>query len=64
MTERLEDVLEKTLESLFKIFPQADRGFVLLNEGETIDFTPRAIKFRRDEQEPTISRTILKHVLA
>ena len=30
----LEDVLEKTLESLFKFFPQADRGFVLLKQGE------------------------------
>jgi serine phosphatase RsbU (regulator of sigma subunit)/pSer/pThr/pTyr-binding forkhead associated (FHA) protein len=61
---RLEDVLEKTLESLFKVFPKADRGFVLLKQGEEIDFTPRAIKFRGAETgNLTISRTILKHVL-
>jgi sigma-B regulation protein RsbU (phosphoserine phosphatase) len=60
----LADVLEKTLESLFKIFPQADRGFVLLREGAKIDFTPRAIRFRGQETgNLTISRTILKHVL-
>ncbi len=63
-TLRLEDVLEKTLETLFKVFPQADRGFVLLKEGESIDTKPRAIKFRGGETGSlTISRTIFKHVL-
>jgi serine phosphatase RsbU (regulator of sigma subunit)/pSer/pThr/pTyr-binding forkhead associated (FHA) protein len=61
---QLDAVLEKTLETLFKIFPQADRGFVLLKEGETVDLTPRAIKFRGGETGSlAISRTILSHVL-
>jgi serine phosphatase RsbU (regulator of sigma subunit)/pSer/pThr/pTyr-binding forkhead associated (FHA) protein len=60
---RVEDVLDKTLESLFKLFPQADRSFVLLKEGEQVDFTPRAMKFRGQETgNLTISRTILKLV--
>jgi len=59
----LEDVLEKTLDSLFKFFPQADRGFVLLKQGENVDFNPRAIKFRPGVSgNLTISRTILKLV--
>jgi serine phosphatase RsbU (regulator of sigma subunit)/pSer/pThr/pTyr-binding forkhead associated (FHA) protein len=60
----LEDVLERTLESLFKIFPQADRGFVLLKKGEKIDLDPRAIKFRGGGTgNLTISRTVLNYVL-
>jgi serine phosphatase RsbU (regulator of sigma subunit)/pSer/pThr/pTyr-binding forkhead associated (FHA) protein len=60
---RVEDVLDKTLETLFKLFPQADRGFVLLKEGGNVDFTPRAMKFRGQETgNLTISRTILKLV--
>jgi serine phosphatase RsbU (regulator of sigma subunit) len=60
---RLEDVLDRTLENLFKLFPQADRGFVLLKEGGHVDFTPRAMKFRCTETgNLTISRTILKLV--
>jgi serine phosphatase RsbU (regulator of sigma subunit) len=63
---KLEDVLEKTLASLFKIFPQADRGFVLLmgDDEKEVDLKPRAIKFRGNEAvNLTISRTILNHVL-
>jgi serine phosphatase RsbU (regulator of sigma subunit)/pSer/pThr/pTyr-binding forkhead associated (FHA) protein len=61
---RVDDVFEKTLESLFKIFPQADRGFGLLNQEQKVDFNPRAMKFRRGEPgNLTISRTILRLVL-
>ena len=60
----LDDVLDRTLESLFKVFPQADRCFALLKIGEEVDLKPRAIKFRTDETSNlTISRTILDHVL-
>jgi serine phosphatase RsbU (regulator of sigma subunit)/pSer/pThr/pTyr-binding forkhead associated (FHA) protein len=60
----VDDVLEKTLDSLFKFFPQADRGFVLLNQGGSVDFNPRAIKFRPGiSGNLTISRTILKLVV-
>src|SRR4051812_21884593 len=63
---KLDDVLERTLSSLFKIFPQADRGFVLLKEEEDgeVNLKPRAIKFRGGESvNLTISRTILNHVM-
>lgn len=61
---QLGDVLEKTLETLFKVFPQADRGFVLLKDGEEVDLTPCAIKFRGPgTNNLTISRTILNHVM-
>ncbi len=33
-TLKLDDVLQKLLDELFKIFPQADEGFVLLNDPE------------------------------
>jgi serine phosphatase RsbU (regulator of sigma subunit)/pSer/pThr/pTyr-binding forkhead associated (FHA) protein len=65
LSESLElaEVLEKTLESLFKLFPQAERGFVLFRENGVVDFTPRAIRFRGPESgELTISRTILRLV--
>ncbi|OHB75791.1 MAG: hypothetical protein A2W31_08565 [Planctomycetes bacterium RBG_16_64_10] len=61
----LEDVLAKLLDSLFKIFIQADRGFVLLKEGEDGPPVPKAVRYRRadDEQSVRISRTIITEVM-
>lgn len=60
----LGEILERTLEALFRIFPQVDRGFVLLVAGPDGDLIPRAIKSRDgDPESPGISRTILHHVL-
>ncbi|HUS38833.1 MAG: SpoIIE family protein phosphatase [Pirellulales bacterium] len=61
----LDDVLPKVLDSLFKIFLQADRGFVALKDGDAKALIPKAIKFRRPDSDDTIriSRTIVDEVL-
>lgn len=60
---KLEEVLPKVLETLFKIFLQADRAFIVLREGE--ELVPRWIKARQEEQEETfrISRTVMREVM-
>jgi serine phosphatase RsbU (regulator of sigma subunit) len=60
----LDIVLPKLLDSLFKIFVQADRGFVLLKETEG-RLAPKAVKFRRPDSDDTIriSRTIVNQVM-
>jgi serine phosphatase RsbU (regulator of sigma subunit) len=60
-----EEVLPKILESLFKIFPQADRGFIVLKEmpGGTIRIKSQRV--RRDEllDSTRISMTILQEAM-
>jgi phosphoserine phosphatase RsbU/P len=60
----LDIVLPKLLDSLFKIFVQADRGFVLLKETEG-RLAPKAVKFRRPDSDDTIriSRTVVNQVM-
>ncbi|QDT12650.1 SpoIIE family protein phosphatase [Planctomycetes bacterium K23_9] len=61
----IDSVLPKVLESLFDIFPSADRGFIVMkNPDDTL--TPRWVKTRKaqDETETVrISRTIIRHVM-
>jgi sigma-B regulation protein RsbU (phosphoserine phosphatase) len=45
----LDQILPKILDSLFAIFPQAARGYILLAEGSDGHLVPRAIKHRRSE---------------
>lgn len=61
----LEQVLPKALDSLFKIFIQADRGFVVLWDRERKVLIPKAVKHRRPDAEDTIriSRTVVKQVM-
>lgn len=61
----LGDVLQKTLDTLFKIFVQADRGFVVLREGEHGPLIPKAVKHRRGGADQTIriSRTIVNQAM-
>ncbi|MGD9722572.1 MAG: SpoIIE family protein phosphatase [Pirellulales bacterium] len=61
----LDEVLVKLLDSLFKIFAQADRGFVILRTGPDNVLVPRAVKHRRADMEDQvrISRTIVKQVM-
>jgi phosphoserine phosphatase RsbU/P len=60
----LNEVPPKILESLFVLFPQTDRGFVLVREpdGELI---PKAVRHRNSDEtnRPSISRTIIDQVL-
>ena len=55
-------LLSKMLDGLFEIFPQADRGLVLLNEGDRL--IPKAVKGRRSGQESVqYSRTLVEKVM-
>jgi len=60
----LDDVLPQVLKSLFKIFVQADRGFIVLlsPDGKLV---PRWVRLRREDAHDTlrISRTIIRHVM-
>lgn len=59
----IREILEKTLETLFSIFRQADRGFVLIADERSNELRPMAIKFRDGQPgSMTMSRTILDHV--
>lgn len=60
----LDDVLAKILTALFKIYLQADRGFVVLEEADG-RLVPRWTKARREETADSIriSRTICKQVM-
>ena len=61
---KLDEVLPQVLDSLFRIFHQADRGFVgLLDEDGTL--VPKWTKLRREDSDDTIrvSRTIANRVV-
>jgi serine phosphatase RsbU (regulator of sigma subunit) len=64
-TLELNDVLPKLLDGLFKIFPQADRGFIVLKDPRTSRLVPRAVKCRNAEETEVlrISRTIVHSVM-
>jgi len=56
-------LLSNMLDGLFQIFPQADRGLVLLCEGSRL--IPKAVKCRRGHEEAVqYSRTIVDKVIA
>lgn len=61
----LQTLLPKILDTLFKIFPQADRGSILLKDMESDKLIPAAQKHRQGGRDETVrlSRTILKKVL-
>jgi pSer/pThr/pTyr-binding forkhead associated (FHA) protein len=58
---KTEEVLPKILESLFKIFPQADRGFIVLKDLSTGELQVKSQRTRRDNQAESVrlSMTIL-----
>jgi phosphoserine phosphatase RsbU/P len=60
----LDEVLPQVLKSLFKLFVQADRGFIVLEspEGKLI---PRWVRLRREDAQDSlrISRTVVRHVM-
>lgn len=60
----LDEVLPQVLNSLFKIFVQADRGFIVLKT-ESGALVPRWTKTRREQQDETIriSKTIVTEVI-
>jgi signal transduction histidine kinase/pSer/pThr/pTyr-binding forkhead associated (FHA) protein len=58
----LEHVLGKALDALFRIFPQAERGFVTLAQEGKTDLVPKAIKVRDGDEQVLVSRTIFDYV--
>jgi serine phosphatase RsbU (regulator of sigma subunit) len=65
-TVDLNSLLPKILDTLFTIFPGADRGCILLKDGATGQMIPRAIKHRRpgEDESVKLSRTIVSRVIA
>ncbi len=63
-TLSLDTVLPEVLDSLFRIFVQADRGFVGMLDDKGV-LVPRWTKLRREDSDDTIrvSRTIAKQVM-
>jgi sigma-B regulation protein RsbU (phosphoserine phosphatase) len=60
----LDEVLPQILKSLFKIFVQADRGFIVLEEPGNL-LVPRWVRLRREDSNDSlrISKTIVRHVM-
>jgi sigma-B regulation protein RsbU (phosphoserine phosphatase) len=60
----LDEVLPQVLKSLFKIFVQADRGFIVMQTSDG-KLVPRWVRLRREDANDTlrISRTIIRHVM-
>ncbi len=59
----VEEVLPKVLDTLFKIFMQADRAFIVLREGD--ELVARWTKTRQEDQQEAfrISRTVMREVM-
>ncbi len=64
-TVDLQAIVPLILDTLFSIFPQADRGCILLKDAESSQLVPVAQKHRRSDSDETVklSRTILNKVL-
>jgi serine phosphatase RsbU (regulator of sigma subunit) len=64
-TLSISDILPKILDSLFKIFTQADRGFIVMRTKDNGPLAPVAVKSRRagDEERMRISRTIVEEAM-
>lgn len=64
-TTDLDALLPRILETLFNIFPHADRGSILFKQAETGKLVPKTFRHRRadDDESVKLSRTILKTVL-
>lgn len=61
----LHDVLELTLASLFEIFPRAEQGFILLQDGEGSDLVPQVIRSRTGPiGELSLSKAVLRRVMS
>ncbi|QDT56816.1 Phosphoserine phosphatase RsbU [Caulifigura coniformis] len=64
-TVSIEKMLPRILDSLFSIFPGADRGCILLKNESDGKMVPRAMKHRRGDSDETVklSRTVLQAVM-
>ncbi len=64
-TTDLDSILPKILDTLFDVFPHADRGCILFQDNTSGKMIPRVMKHRRDDEDATVklSRTILRTVI-
>ena len=64
-TLELEPLLPKIVDSLFQVFKQADRGFIILRDETGKRLVPKVFKARRaaDEANSMFSRSIVKQCL-
>ncbi|MBX3441201.1 MAG: SpoIIE family protein phosphatase [Planctomyces sp.] len=64
-TLEIDKLLPKILESLFVVFPHADRGCILLKDDASGKLLPRAMQHRRADEDETVklSRTVLAAVM-
>ncbi|QDU55620.1 SpoIIE family protein phosphatase [Aeoliella mucimassa] len=64
-TLQVEQILPKILDSLFKIFLQADRGFVIMRPGDDAPLVPVADKYRKagQDERTRISKTIVQQAM-
>ncbi len=62
-----DELLNKILDSLFEVFPETNRGFIILRDPDTGRLTPRASRVKRgtgpEDETLQISETILEYVL-
>ena len=60
----VDDVLPKVLDTLFRIFVQADRGFIVLKD-DSGTLVPKWLKTRQADMQETfrISRTVMREVM-
>ena len=65
-TVELGNIAPRILDTLFEIFPQADRGMILMQETSETPLIPVAQKHREDSVDDTVrmSRTVLDRVLS
>lgn len=61
----MDQVFNRVLENLFRIFIQADRGFLILQDKKTGALIPKVIKCRRtlNRDKIQVSHTIIKQVI-
>jgi sigma-B regulation protein RsbU (phosphoserine phosphatase) len=61
----MDKLLNQILDRLFGVFPQADRGFIMLKADESEDLVPRAARQRGREQPEaiTVSRSIVQKAM-
>lgn len=64
-TLSVKEILPKILDSLFKIFVQADRGFIVMRPRPEAPLVPVATKARKtsDEEKMRMSRTIVQQAM-
>ncbi len=62
----LDDILPRVLDSLFRVFPQADRGFVIMRPTPTAPLVAVADKHRKPDQDEQMrfSRTIIEEAMS